>query len=117
VKLGQILAVVDEELARVQKDGIKDDELARAKTQIEAETADALDSLNEKAGRLANYEAYLGEPDSFERDLARYRAASPASVVDVMKRRLGKGRVVMSIVPKGKMDLAVINAVKQGGAE
>ncbi len=114
VKLSRILAVVDEELAKLEKDGIKDDELARAKTQIETSTADALDSLNEKASRISTYEAYFGQPDGFERDLARYRAATPASIVDVVKRRLGKGRVVMSIVPKGHLDLAVINPVKEG---
>jgi zinc protease len=115
VKLGQILAVVDEELAKLAKDGIKQDELDRAKNQLETSTADALDSLSEKAQRLSSYEAFLGEPDSFERDLARYRAATPASVVDAAKRRLGRGRVVMSIVPKGQMDAAVVNHV--GGAK
>ena len=115
VKLGQILTVVDEELKRLVDGGIKPDELMRAKNQIETQTADALDSLSEKAARLSSYEAALGEPDSFERDLARYRAATPQSVVDAVKRHMGKGRVVMSIVPKGRLDLAVVNAAR--GAE
>lgn len=118
VNLRQILTVVDEELARLVKDGINDAELTRAKNQVETQVADSLDSLSGKAGKLSAYEAFLGEPDAFERDLARYRAATPASVVDVAKRRLGKGRVVMSVVPKGKLDLAVINPVRvSGGAQ
>ena len=117
VKLTQILVVVDEEINKLKDGGIKEDELQRAKNQIETQTADALDSLSEQASRLSSYEAFLGEPDSFERDLGRYRAATPASVVDVIKRRLGKGRVVMSIVPKGKMELAVMNHSKAGGAK
>ncbi|HEY4222790.1 MAG TPA: pitrilysin family protein [Myxococcota bacterium] len=118
VPLPKILAVVDEELKKLAQDGIQEDELQRAKNQFETSTADVLDSLQAKAAALSSYQAFLGEPDAFERDLSRYRLASPASVVDVVKRRLGKGRVVMSIVPKGRSDLAVINAVKSvGGAE
>jgi zinc protease len=121
VNLRQILIVVDEELARLKDTGLKDEELARAKNHIETQTADALDSLGGKAGKLSAYETYLGEPDAFERDLARYRAATPASIVDVAKRRLGKGRIVLSTVPKGKVDLAIINPVTRnapvGGAQ
>jgi zinc protease len=114
VNLRQILIVVDEELARLTEGGVREDELARAKNKIETQIADELDSLGGKAGKLSAYETYLGEPDAFERDLARYRAATAASVVDVAKRRLGKGRVVMSTVPKGKLDLAIINPVTRG---
>ena len=116
VKLGQLLKVVDEELKKLVDGGVQPAELDRARAQIESASANALDSLNEKASRLSSYEAALGQPDSFEKDLARYRAATPQSVVDVVKRRLGKGRVVMSIVPKGRMDLAVINPNVAGGA-
>jgi zinc protease len=109
IALPQILRVIDEELAILVKNGVRDDELARAKNQIETATADSLDSLGGKAAKLSAYETYLGEPDAFERDLARYRAATPASVADVAQRRLTKGRVVLSVVPNGRLDLAVIN--------
>lgn len=117
VNLRQIMIVVDEELARLREGGVKEDELTRAKNQIETQIADQLDSLGGKAGKLSAYQTYLGEPDAFERDLARYRAATPASIVDVAQRRLGKGRVVMSTVPKGKVDLAIINPIGRGGAQ
>lgn len=121
VNLRQLLLVVDEELARLKDEGISDEELARAKNKIETQTADALDSLGGKAGKLSAYETFLAEPDAFERDLARYRAATAASVVDVAKRRLTRGRVVLSTVPTGKLELAVINPVTRaasgGGAQ
>jgi zinc protease len=120
VNLRQILIVVDEELERLRDKGVNDDELARAKNQIETQIADELDSLGGKAGKLSAYQTYLGEPDAFERDLARYRATTAAAIVDVAKRRVGKGRVVMSTVPKGKLDLAIINPVTRastGGAQ
>ena len=109
VTLPQIIKVVDEELATLRRDGVRADELTRAKNQIETATADALDSLGGKAGKLSAYQTLLGEPDAFERDLARYRAATAVSLVEVANRRLGKGRVVLSVVPKGRLDLAVIN--------
>jgi zinc protease len=109
VPLQKILAVIDEELRTLERDGPSDAEVARARAKIETGVADALDSLSDKAGRLSLYEAFLGEPDSFERDLTRYRSITPAAVKDVTRRQLGKGRVVMSIVPAGQVKLAVVN--------
>jgi zinc protease len=119
VKLSRVLDIVDEELEKIAREGIRDDELQRARNQVEMSVADALDSLSRKAQRLASYEAFLGQPDSFERDLVRYRTATGPAVVDVIRRRLGRGRVVMSVVPAGRLDLAVINPstrAKKGGA-
>jgi zinc protease len=118
-RLVDVLKVVDEEMAKLVSGGIRDEELGRARTQTEMMIANSLDSLSEKASRLSTYEAYLGEPDSFERDLARYRAASSSSIVDTVKRRLGKGRVIMSVVPKGQLPLAIVNPTSSatvGGA-
>lgn len=120
VRLPDVLAVVDEELMKLVRDGVRDDELTRAKNGVERSVADALDSLASKGNRLATYEAFWGQPDSFERDLARYRSITPSDVVDVVARRLGRGRVLMSVMPAGQRSLAVINpsasALGAGGA-
>ena len=112
--LGAIARVVDEELAKLKAGGVTAAEIERARAGVEAGVADALDSLGEKAQRLAQYTAAWGQADGFERDLKRYRDATPASVTDVAKRRLGKGRVVVSVVPPGQTSLAVKSPI--GGA-
>ena len=38
-------------------------------------------------------------------DLGRYAAVTPADVQRVAKRYLGAGRVVLSMVPTGKLDM------------
>ncbi|MCC7072468.1 MAG: insulinase family protein [Deltaproteobacteria bacterium] len=112
--LGAIARVVDEELAKLKAGGVTAAELERARAGVEAGMADALDSLGEKAQRLAQYTAAWGQPDGFERDLKRYRDATAPAVTDVAKRRLGKGRVVVSVVPPGQTSLAVTSPI--GGA-
>jgi zinc protease len=60
-----------------------------------------------KADQLNQYYFYTGNPDYFEEDLARFRAVSPSEVRAVAQRYLGPGRVLLSIVPSGKKELAV----------
>lgn len=109
--LKDVARVVDEEVARVLKDGPTDAELGRAKTVIEAQASDNLDSLSAKAERVSNYAMLLGDPDSFSRDLNRYRSTTAADVKDAGKRTLTRGRLVLSVVPRGHLELAVINPV------
>jgi zinc protease len=48
-----------------------------------------------------------GDPDYFEEDLARYRALDPNDLQAAAARYLGAGRVLVSVVPEGKQELAV----------
>ena len=112
--LNAIARVVDEELARLKKDGVSAAELERARIGVETAMANGLDSLGGKAQSLAQYTAAWGQPDGFERDLKRYRDATTQSVADVARRRLGKGRVVLSALPPGQAQLAVVNPVGGG---
>jgi zinc protease len=114
VPLQRIVTVIDEEIAHLARSGPEPAEVARTQAKMETAFADALDGLGSKAMRLSAYEAVLGTPDAFERDLSRYRAAKPEGVRDVVRRRLGRGRVVMSLVPMGRVDQAARNA--SGGA-
>lgn len=119
VPLARVLAVVDEELTRLSFEGPTPAELARTQAKVETATADALDGLAEKASRLSSYEAHLGTPDAFERDVQRTRDATPAAVRAAVARHLGAGRVVLSIVPAGRLDqgvLSPINGSTQKGA-
>jgi zinc protease len=59
-----------------------------------------------KADRLNAYYYQTGNPDSFQADLDRYRAVTAADVQRVVKRYLHTSRVMASVVPQGKLDLA-----------
>ncbi len=109
VPLAQIVAAIDDEIAKLKATGPTDAELAAARAKIETGMADQLDGLDGKASRLIGYEVLLGDPNGFERDLNRYRKADAQAVADTMRRVLGKGRVILSAVPTGMASLAVIN--------
>ena len=102
--------VVDEEIGKLQAAPPSEREIERFQNQIEASFFDRLESVgggNGKADQLNLYYFRTGDPDYFEEDLARYRALSPSDVQAAAARFLGPGRVLVSVVPEGKKELAV----------
>ena len=79
----RIRAIVDEELARLQKDAPAQREFDRAINQIEASFLNRMQSVggfNGKGNQLNAYFTATGNADYFNEDLARYRSLSPADV-------------------------------------
>lgn len=108
--LEKIRALVDEELARLAAEPPAPREVERFRNQHEASTYFRLERIGGfggKADQLNTYWAATGNPGFFEGDLARYRALGPADVRAAAFRFLGPGRVVLSVVPTGRGDLAV----------
>ena len=109
--LGELLAVIDEEIARVKQGGVEARELERFVNQSEAAFLDAIETVGGfggKADRLNRYLVNTGSPDYFEADLARYRVLTTRNVQDMAQSILDPAaRVVLSFVPTGKTDLAV----------
>jgi len=61
-----------------------------------------------KADQLNYYNYFVGTPDYFQKDLDRYRRVTPAAVQRAARTYLtGPHRVVLSVVPQGKPELAV----------
>jgi len=110
-KLADIIRVVDEELSRIKREGPTAAELDRAKTVLATDMVRSLDSLSGKASRVAAWAMLTGDADYAEKDLTRYRQASVDDVKGAAARTLGPGRLVVSVVPFGHVDLAVKNKV------
>jgi zinc protease len=111
--LPEILRLVDEEVARLRDEPPAPRELARFQNQNEAGVYDRLERIGGfggKADQMNGYFFHTGNPDYFEEDLARYRALSPQDVRAAAQRFLGSGRLVLSVVPAGKTELAVPEA-------
>jgi zinc protease len=64
-----------------------------------------LQTAQEKAETLAGGQTLFGDPEHYKARLARAQAVTPADVQRVAQHYLGTGRVVLSMVPKGKLDL------------
>ncbi len=99
--LSRVEALIDEEVARLIKDGPTGDELERSRSRIELAMLQGLQSIERKADRMNEYEYYWGEPNSFKRDLDRYRQATPASVKDWAAQALrADARVITWVLPE-----------------
>ncbi len=108
--LGEILRLVDEEIAKLQGAPPAERELERFQNRVEAGFFDRMERVGGFGGKASQLNAYYfrtGNPDYYEEDLGRYRALSPSDVQAAASRFLGPGRVLISVVPEGKKELAV----------
>ena len=99
--LDRVEKIVDEELARFLKDGPTQHELDQRKATIEAGKLASLQRLETRADYLNQYEFFWGEPNGFERDLDRYRHATPAAVLETARRVITQNaRVIFRVLPE-----------------
>jgi zinc protease len=107
VSTERLLEEIDAVLDEVREKGVTADEVARARNRIETGFVSALESVSGKADRLQAYNHYLGEPDWFGQDLARYEAVTAEQVQAFTRQHLGKdARVVMHAVPDAQPQAA-----------
>src|SRR5262249_51677613 len=104
--------VVDEEIAKLLKDGVTDRELQAAKNSFLAGFLDEMASDLGKSDQLNQYAYFIGEPNSPQFDANRYAKATAADLSRVARERLAKPKVVLTVVPQGQTDMMV-----KGGAK
>lgn len=99
--LARVEAIMDEELAKLVASGPTTDELERAQASIEAGMLAQMQSLEAKAAMLNEYQAAWGEPNSFKRDLDRYRTATIDAVKNWAAETLTpNARVITRVLPE-----------------
>jgi zinc protease len=108
--LGEIEQVILEEVARLAAGGPSDDEIVRGRVQAEAQFMYRLQTVGGfggKSDQLNAYNVFLGDPEYFERDLARYHDVTSQSLRETVAHYLDPAhRVTLSIVPRGRATLA-----------
>jgi len=112
--LAELERAIDEEIGRLAEEGPSADEIVRCQAQAEAEFMFQLQSVGGFGGKsdlLNAYNVFVGTPDYFERDLGRYRAVTESSLAASVRGFLDERRVTLSIVPRGRTDLALSDAV------
>ncbi len=109
--LEELKKVIQQEIDKIKNEAPKQRELQRTVNQYEASFLDALEKpggFGGKANQLNEYFYYAGNPDYANEDLSRYKALSVDDIQSAARKYLpDNGRVILSIVPKGKTDLAV----------
>jgi zinc protease len=116
--LGELEAVIQEEIDRLKSAPPDARELGRAVNGYEAAFLAGLQSVGGfggKADLINNYYTRTGDPDYLNEDYSRYKAIAPDDVTAAAQRYLKDDRrVVLSVVPEGKKELA---SPGKGGAK
>lgn len=111
--LSELEKVIQEEINKLKSEPPTTMEVQRAVNQYEASFLDRLEGASGKADQLNNYFTLTGNPDYFYEDLARYKAIDLKDVHSVCDKYLiDDGRVLLSVVPKGKTELAATKGGK-----
>ncbi len=106
--LDKLKNVIQDEINKIKKDPPTQRELERSVNQYEASFLDDLEKPSRKADLLNLYFYYTGNPDYSNESLSRYKALSPDDIQAAVLTYLQNNNwVVLSIVPKGKTDMAV----------
>jgi len=105
--LADLEKAIQEELNRLKGEAPERRELDRAVNQYETGYLSGLESIAQKSDLLNAYYMRTGNPDYFNEDLSRYRALDPEDIRAAVTTYLrDDARLVLSVVPKGKTDLA-----------
>src|SRR5439155_2258057 len=109
--LAELERTILDEIARLAADGPTDEEIERGRAQAESQFTFRLQTVGGfggKSDQLNAYNIFVGDPEFFDRDLARYQQATAASVQEAAARHLlPDRRVTLSMVPRGRLELAV----------
>ena len=108
--LADVERAIADEIRTLIDTGPIDVEMERCLAQAEAHFIFRLQTVGGFGGKgdqLNAYNVFLGEPGFFERDLERYRRATPATLRAAAARCFSAGRVALSVVPHGRTELAL----------
>jgi zinc protease len=97
---------IDAIIERLKSEGPTAQEIQAALASQELQFLNGLQSNLGKSMRLANGAGYYGDAGYFKTEYEKQRAVKAEDVKRVANQYLTKGRVVLSVVPQGKPELA-----------
>ena len=104
--LADIEKIIRETLIEFEARGVEDDDLIKAKAQMETGFVFGLQSVSGKVSQLAANQTFTGNPNYIEQDIARYANVTKEDVIRVYRQYIkGKHAVIMSVVPNGKPEM------------
>jgi zinc protease len=100
--LKQVEKELDEELARFLKDGPTEDELARVKSQYEANFIRGIERIGGfggKSDRLAQGQVFVGNADAYKTQLKRVHGATADDLKAAANKWLSDGVYILEVTP------------------
>ncbi|MEO5567882.1 MAG: pitrilysin family protein [Gemmatimonadaceae bacterium] len=112
--------MLEQEVAReidvLFRDGVSEQEVARAVALIEADLVQAMQSAGDRADRLSMFATYFGNPELINEQTDRYRAVTVKAVNHLIRERLGENnRASLLFVPR-EIDSADVPLAAVAGA-
>jgi zinc protease len=104
--LTELEASTDSIVAELKRDGPTADEMERTGAGLEFDFVSGLQSNLGRANTLLSGAVFHADPAYYQTEYAKLRAVTAADVRRVANKYLGPGRVVLSIVPQGQLELA-----------
>jgi predicted Zn-dependent peptidase len=83
IPIERVEAVLNEELERLGRELVTDDEMVRARALVETDELGALQRVEERADRLSMYATLFDDPGLINRMLERYLAVTQEAIRDV----------------------------------
>ena len=116
IPLAELEAAARTAVQQLGADGVTDAELERGLAQTEAQFIYRLQTIGGfggKSDQLNAYNTFAGDPGYFDRDRQRYVNVTSSGVAAAVDRWLVKApSVSLSVVPRGRRDLALPGAVE-----
>jgi predicted Zn-dependent peptidase len=101
VEIARVEQAFEEEVERLGRDLVSDDELARARALVESEELGALQRVDERADRLAMYATLFDDPALINHMLGRYLAVTRKDIRDAAAAVFRRdNRVVLTYIPE-----------------
>jgi zinc protease len=102
-KLGKttddIERVINEEVERIKRDGVTDEEVHRAVGADESEFIYDMETVEDNGSSLAAYKALTGEANHFQAELDSYAQVTAADIRRVANKYLTANHLVLTYVP------------------
>ncbi|MBI4547674.1 MAG: insulinase family protein [Ignavibacteriae bacterium] len=105
--LTEMQVVVDEVLKALLTNGVTEKEIEKALTSTEAQIINSMATVLGKSTNLASYHSFTGNPNNINKQMDLYKGITPQEVLATAEKYLMQPKVVLSVVPLGKPDLAV----------
>ena len=116
ISLNELDAAIRSAVMQLGGEGVTDAELERALVQTESQFIYRLQTIGGFGGKgdqLNAYNTYTGNPGYFDRDRRRYVAVTSKGVAAAVTKWLVKApSVALSVVPKGKRELALPDSIE-----
>ncbi len=108
ISLDRLRERIDELLAEFVQAGITDEQVARLKNRYEGGRLRSLETVSARTNALAYYNCFAGDPGRLTSDLDRHRGVTLEDLRRVARTWISeRPRVLCSVVPEGRRDLAV----------